>query len=431
MLLRRIASIWCHAPCCLGAYRNPANYLTGDRPIHRSKLIAGSLTGCLLLSSLQAQSLREPQFMSEARPGFDAIYSLDYDHAERIFTALKKAYPQHPAPPLYLATIIWFRELWRRQDLDLDRFISPGFFARETGQVMPEQERRDFFDRIRESQALAQKILDGDFRNTDALYFMGASYGILGSFSITVDHSLRSAFRYGSKAYDYDRRVIKIDPKYYDAYMTVGLYEYIVGSIPWWVKPFAMLAGYFGSKDQGFKYVALVVSHGDYVKTEAKVLEMVLWMHEGRPANALHNAQELHRDYPHNYIFQLNIAQIMEQMGETEQAITIYLDVLRNAEEGKPNYNQVPMAAFRYYLGSKLFKMGRLPAAQEQFQKCLAHPGASDRDKALSFLRLGQILDLLGRREEAVEAYLQVLQIKDIENSRALARKCLNKPYRG
>lgn len=430
MRLRRIASISRHVPCCLGADRGSANYLTGDRPIIRSKLIAGSLAGCLLLSSLQAQSLREPPFMSEARPGFDAIYSLDYDDAERIFTALKIAYPQHPAPPLYLATITWFHELWRRQDLDLDRFLSPGFFARETSQVMPEQERRDFFGRIRESQALAQKILDGDSRNTDALYFMGASYGILGSFSITIDHSLRNAFRYGSKAYDYDRRVIRIDPRYYDAYMTVGLYEYIVGSIPWWAKPFAMLAGYFGSKAQGFKYVALVVAHGDYVKTEAKVLEMVLWMHEGRPANALRNAQELHSDYPRNYIFQINIAQILEQMGEAERAIAIYLEVLRKAEEGKPNYDQVPMGTFRYNLGSRLFRMGRLPAAQEQFQKCLAHPGASDHDKALSFLRLGQILDLLGRREEAVESYRQVLQIKNIEDSQAQARKYLKRPYR-
>jgi tetratricopeptide (TPR) repeat protein len=431
MRLRRIVSISRHATWCLDAERDSADYLTGDRPIIRNKLIAGSLAGCLLLSSLQAQSLREPQFMSEARPGFDAIYSLDYDDAERIFTALEKAYPQHPAPPLYLATIIWFRELWRRQDLDLDRFISPGFFARETSQVMPAQERRDFFDRIHESQALAQKILDGNSRNKDALYFMGASYGILGSFSITVDHSLRNAFRYGSKAYDCDRRIIRIDPKYYDAYMTVGLYEYIVGSIPWWIKPLARLAGYFGSKDQGFKYIALVVAHGDYVKTEAKVLEMVLWMHEGRPGNALRNAQELHSDYPRNYIFQINIAQILEQMGETERAIATYLEVLHNAEEGKPNYHQVPMAAFRYTLGSKLFKMGRLPAAQEQFQKCLAHPRASEHDKALSFLRLGQTLDLLGRREEAVESYRQVLQIQNIEDSQALARKYLKRPYRG
>jgi tetratricopeptide (TPR) repeat protein len=369
--------------------------------------------------------------MGEAHPGFDDIYNLDYDQAEQVFLALKKTYPEHPAPPLYLAIIIWFRELWQRQDLDLDRFMSPGYFTRETSQVMLPERRKRFLDEIQASQALAQKILDKSPLNSDALYFLGASYGILGSFAITIDHSLRSAFRYGSKAYDFDRRVIRVDPNYHDAYMTVGLYEYIVGSMPWWVKPFAALAGYYGSKEQGFKYVARVVANGEYAKTDAKALEMVLWMHEGKPGNALGNAQDLHREYPRNYIFEINIAQILEQMGESDKAMPVYLDVLRKAEARVPNYDRVPMPFLRFSLGNKLLKMSRLPEAREQFQKCLADPGVADREKTLSCLRLGQIMDLQGKRADAVEYYQQVLKLRDFEDSQNLARRFLQKPYRG
>lgn len=52
-------------------------------------------------------------------------------------------------------------------------------------------------------------------------------------------------------------------------------------------------------------------------------------------------------------------------------------------------------------------------------------------EKVLSFLRLGQILDLLGKKEEAVESYRQVLKLKDIEDSQGFAKKYLKKPYRG
>ena len=72
---------------------------------HTRRFVAFSLVACLLQGSLTAQNLREPKFMAQAGPGFDGIYNLDYDQAERVFLALKEENPQHPAPPLYLGTV--------------------------------------------------------------------------------------------------------------------------------------------------------------------------------------------------------------------------------------------------------------------------------------------------------------------------------------
>ncbi len=398
----------------------------------RTSRIACWLAACLLCTAmLSAQGLREPQFMAKAQPGFVDIYNLDYDHAEQVFIALKEQNPQHPAPPLYLGIICWLRELFQRQNLDLDLFISPAFFTKATNDVMPERQRKLFFDSMQECQALSQRILAQKPLDTDALYFMGSSYGILASFSITIDRSLRKAFSYGNTAYDYDSRILRIDSKYYDAYMTVGMYEYIVGSIPWYLKWLAAIAGYHGSKDEGFRDVELAVARGEYVKTDAKILQMVLLMREERAADALRDAQELHRDYPRNYIFQINIAQILEKMGQADQAAAEYLDLVRQAEEKKPNYHLLPLATFTYTLGDKFFRMGRMPLAREQFQKSLSGSDTPERERALSQLRLGQILDLEGKRAEALEHYRSVLKLKDVEDSHDLARKYLRQAYRG
>jgi tetratricopeptide (TPR) repeat protein len=369
--------------------------------------------------------------MAQARTGFGDIYSLDLDQAEQVFLALKRGYPQHPAPPLYLAAIAWLRELLRRQNLDLDLFLSPAFFSKETDLVMPPGQRRAFFDDIQDCQALTQKILDKSPKNTEALYFLGASYGILSSFSITIDHSLSKAFSYGDNAYRYNRRVLSLDSNYYDAYMTVGLYKYIVGSMPWYLKPLAAILGYRGSKEEGLKDADLAAAKGEYVRTDAKIVQMVLLVREGRPKDALRDALELRREFPRNYIFQINIAQILATVGQDDQAVSEYLDVVRQAQEGKPNYNLLPLATFRYTLGSKFFKMGRLILAQEQFQKSVANPGTPDRERAWSQLRLGQILDLEGKRDQAIERYREVLKLKEVNNSHDMARKFLQKPYRG
>jgi hypothetical protein len=60
-----------------------------------------------------------------------------------------------------------------------------------------------------------------------------------------------AALRDGSDAVDHHRAVLKLDPKYIDAQVTIGLYEYAVGSLPLPVKLLAGLTGFRGSKKKG------------------------------------------------------------------------------------------------------------------------------------------------------------------------------------
>jgi tetratricopeptide (TPR) repeat protein len=212
--------------------------------------------------------------------------------------------------------------------------------------------------------------------------------------------------------------------------MTVGLYQYIVGSIPWYLKWLAAIAGYRGTKDEGFRQLNVAVSKGNYVKVDAKILQMVLLMREGRPKEALQDARELHRDYPRNFIFQINIAQILEKLGETDQAAAEYLDVVRRAEQAMPNYQLVAMSTFRYAVGYKLLELGRAESARQQLEKSIADPSTPERERVLSQLRLGQALDVEGKREQAVERYQAVMKMKNVEDSQSLARRYLRKPYR-
>src|SRR5262245_58700349 len=87
-----------------------------------------------LLNPLLAQSLQTREFVEGATAGFDRVYSLDYEGARKAFQVLWQQYPQHPGPPLYLALLLWQEELFRRQDLRLDRFVSPESFVESTAQ---------------------------------------------------------------------------------------------------------------------------------------------------------------------------------------------------------------------------------------------------------------------------------------------------------
>ena len=371
---------------------------------------------------LVAQNLREAEFVTEAQEAFQQLYNLDHAGAKQTFLALKSRYPTHPAPALYVATTIWLHELFVRQELDLSLFIAPGYFDETTPKVMDPEDRRAFHEGVEESQQLAEEILKVDPGHQDARYFLGLSYGVLGSFAVTVDHKTNQAFGYGKKAYQYHRDLVNEDADYYDAYMSVGVYEYIVDNLPWYIKWLAVLIGYRGSEERVFEYLNLAAEKGLYVSDDARVMLMVLLVREKEYQEALAQASFLHQTYPGNYLLHLNRTQILERMGRTQQAVKEYQSIVQLAESRKPNYQKLPLASFRFALGVKYMELNHHDLALEEFQNSIGNPQTPEREKALSHLLAGQVADLQGRPEEAISHYRQVLRYRDFEDSHSRAR---------
>jgi tetratricopeptide (TPR) repeat protein len=382
-------------------------------------------------AALRGQDLRTQRFMEEVKQGFTAIYNIDYNEADRVFARLQQDYPTHPAPPLYRATVVWLRELFERQDLDLDKFIAPTYFTEPTDRKMPSGDRKSFFALVDTSQRLSEKVLASDARNADARYFLGGAHGVAGAFAITIDHSYSDAFGQGKKAYKSHHDLVEERPDYYDAYMSVGLYEYIVGNLPWYIKWIAMIVGYRGSEERGFDYLKWAAEKGLYAADDARTLQMVLFVRENRLTEALENARFLHRRYPRNFLLHLNQAQILEKMARPVEAARVYAEILERIEASAPNYQKIPMPGFRLEVGRKLLGLGQLQQALTQCLAIIADGRASEAHRALAHLCAGQALDRLQRRAEAVAHYGTVLRLENHQNSRSRAREYLKRPFQG
>jgi tetratricopeptide (TPR) repeat protein len=383
-----------------------------------------------LPNPILGQSLKTPEFLEGATKGFDHVYSLDYEDARIAFKNLKQQYPQHPGPPLYLALVLWQQELFRRQDLQLDRFVSPESFAEPTDRQMPAEDRNSFFKYIEESQAASQAILKDRPGNRDARYFLGAAHGALAAFAMTIDHDKREAFRHGKKAYQYHLEIVQEQPDYYDAYVTVGLYEYVVANLPWYMKWLAQIAGYRGTNERAFQYLRLAASKSEFVSVNARNFLVVLCVREKLFDEALVNAQFLHDRYPRNFLLHVNVARILTEMNRPEKAIEEYSKILAQAETRTPNFQKIPLSVFRYNIGKALMNMNRLDLAQRLFTATIQDPATAERERALSHLGLAEVLDVAGNRQQAIVNYKQVLSITNFEDSHSTAQTYLKRPYR-
>lgn len=391
--------------------------------------IFGGFLFLALAAPTSARTLRNADYEAASTYGATLLYRLEHDSAIEFFYELEKEYPEHPGPPLARAVSIWLRELVAREDLDLERFISPGYFTQPAQEEMREEYVAAFFEGIAESQKKAETYLAAHPSDLEARYYLGSCQGALGVFAFTIERSYRKALKHGKESYRIQRAVVADDPDFVDSYLTLGSYEYVVGNLPWYIKWLASLAGYRGTEARGFEYVARAAKEGHFVQDDARLLLMVMYVREKENDYALEVAQQLHRRYPENYLLHLNQAQILERMGETERAARTYAAVAELAHSNVPNYQELPLEKIRYPLGNRLLALGSKSDALDQFNFAADDPETSERERALSTLRAGEILDTMGRRDEAVDYYHRVTKLEEYEGSHGTAEQYLLSPY--
>jgi tetratricopeptide (TPR) repeat protein len=372
--------------------------------------------------------LRSAAFMDRANRGFVEILNLDLDAATRCFTALAGEYPDHPAPPLYLAMAIWLGELDGRQELILDRFVHPGYFTAPPNLAMQASSRKAFFDLVEKSRALAEQRLKARPGDRDAEYWRGAGEGLLAAFAITVDRSSLQAVHHGELAYGIERHLIEKAGSYYDAYILIGIYEYAATHLPWYLEWLRAIGVFRGDTERAIQLLNSAVEKGQYVSDEARVFRMVLLVREGRAREALEDAGTLLARYPRNYIFRLTQAQVLERMDRREAAADTYFEILRFAEEGRPNYGRIDASALRWQVGNMLLAT-RPQAALDAYEVLLRDSATPERWRVLAMLQSGCALDLLGRRQDAVRHYQAVLSMKSYDNAHAHASEHLESPF--
>jgi len=128
----------------------------------------------------------------------------------------------------------------------------------------------EFRNLTRESRRLAEAKLKEDPKNVEALDFLANTEGLKASFEEAVERRHFAALRDGNDAVDHHREVLKLDPEYIDAQITIGLYEYVVGSLPLAIKIVAGATGYRGSKKRGLAMLEQVAKEGRWAQDDAK-----------------------------------------------------------------------------------------------------------------------------------------------------------------
>lgn len=252
--------------------------------------------------------------------GFLALYSLDHARALELFTRETSDRPDDPEAWNHLAQAILHRALFAAGALDSAAFTGTNSFLRRPKVPMSAEDQQKFQAAIERSLALCQERLRKDPEDAACLYASGVAHAHQAQMAMWVRKAWLEALREGSKAREAHEKLSRLDPAAADARLIPGLHEYIAGSLPWYIKGFAFLAGYRGDRRRGIEQMELAVQNGRKTAVEARVMLAVVLRREQQYEKAAALMGELSEAFPKNYLYRIEEIRLLAEAGRGGQA---------------------------------------------------------------------------------------------------------------
>lgn len=382
------------------------------------KVICVFAAVCLLAAAAvlpaRAEIQLPPDVMAYASEGINGVYSLDFATADKNIARVFAEYPDHPFAHFGNAMIAWSRYEYEFETSD-------------------DQQRKVFEKILNDSISGIKRWMKQHPDDPNAYMGIGALYGLRAMFSMR-NRSWITAYFSGRKAIKNLERSLALDPTYYDAYFGLGVYQYYAGTLPSVIKVLAKIVAIKGDPDEGVKQLNAAREKAMFTADSAKLI--LIEVQNTRkskyynPAKSLEFIRELRAKYPKNplmhYVEVICLYETGDYDGVTAQA-NQFLELI-----GKdPFYKDIYIARAYTALGTVQMAKGNFEKAREAFEEGRTALKGQEPSRwgVWNELRLGQVYDLLGRREDAQKQYKYVLSFKDKWGFDETAKSLVKKPY--
>ncbi|MGB7190771.1 MAG: tetratricopeptide repeat protein [Acidobacteriaceae bacterium] len=367
---------------------------------------------------------RDPQ----VRQAFQRFYNMDYDGALVRFQRIQAAHPGNPLATDYVLYTTLFRELFRLDLLDTTFYANDGFLTGKHTIVEDTRVRDQIKALSGKAIDQANAELDKNSKDTNALFARAWANSLEATYQAMVERSFTSALRLALRAKNDDEDVLDLDPNYVDAKMVVGVYQYVVGALPFGFKLLVGFVGIHGSKSAGMALLRDSAARGVITSVESRTVLALFLRREAHYQRALAINQQLEAEYPRNFLFCLEHANLSKDAGQGMKAVDLYRKVIHDAR--RPGYFASARVELAWFgLGASLRGQLLYPQAAEAFQKGAYQPTTSLELKRRCLLAAGEIYDLMHQHDQASRQYQAVLAAGSNTTQGDLARKYLRTPY--
>jgi len=362
------------------------------------------------------------------KDAYQHLYNLDYDGALSRFEQISKSHPNDSLATSYVLNCVVFRELYRLDLLDTTFYANDGFLTGKHTVLEDAHVTAQVNDLADKAIQQADDELKARPDDLDALFARGWARSLKATYMAIVQRSFTGALHLALQARSDHQHVLDKDPNYVDAKMVVGIHEFVVGSLQTAFRLLIGLAGISGSKAKGIELLQDSAARGVITSVESRTALAFFLRREGRYQEALAIVRSQAAQYPRDFLFALEEANLLKDQGHGQAAIAAYRRLLDEAK--KPGYYPSAHLELAWFgLGDTLRGQNMNAAAVSAFEQAASQLTVSPELKRRSLLAAGQVYDVMKERDKARGEYQAVVAAGPDTTQAQEARKYLRSAF--
>jgi hypothetical protein len=247
---------------------------------------------------------------TEIEAGFRQMYNLDFEQAHRTFNNWQQLHPMDPLGPASNAAAYLYAEFDRLNILHSELFVQDGLFKKRNKAVADPSARQAFDEQVAKAQQLADNILNQFPQQTDAMFARILALGLRADYLSLIERRDLDALKVVKDSRATAEKLLTIDPSYYDAYLAVGVENYLLSIKPAPVRWLLRMNGAETDRDRGIQDLRLTADKGHYLSPYARLLLAVAALRNNERSKAIELLSELSREFPRNRLYAQELAHL-------------------------------------------------------------------------------------------------------------------------
>ena len=267
----------------------------------------------LLVSPAFAADLNVPS--RDLYDGWLKMYDLKFDEAHQVFGEWKQSHPADALAPASDAAAYLFSELARLGVLEAEFFTDDARYQSRAKLRLDPQMKPRFDREIGQTNRLADAALQATATDANALFAKSLTFGLRADLASLIDQENLAALKYTKEGRPFTERLMAADPKAYDAYLGLGVENYLLSLKPAPVRALLWLTGSQVDRQKGIENLRMTAQYGHYLEPFAKLLLAVAALRDNNRSLAREILTGLHNRFPNNPLYLRELDRLTPKIG--------------------------------------------------------------------------------------------------------------------
>ncbi|MBV9304070.1 MAG: hypothetical protein JOY62_11575 [Acidobacteriaceae bacterium] len=244
--------------------------------------------------------------------GYKDMYNLAFNEAHEVFQRWEINHPADPLGPASDAAAYLFSEFHRLNILQSEFFVNDSsFFHRNTGNPDP-RVKREFQAALNRSRTLAEAILQRSPDDRAALFAIVLRLGLQADYTALIEKRYLASLDDVKQARSVAEQLLARYPDCYDAYLAIGVENYLLSLKPAPVRWLLRMRGAETDKTLGLAKLQLTAEKGHYLAPYAELLLAVAALRDKRNGDAQRILADLAARFPRNELYRTELQKARE-----------------------------------------------------------------------------------------------------------------------